>query len=253
MRKTTATWLIAHFLSFLSFTLLAQPGVLTEATFMPYFSGCSEYEYGSAEKRRCSDDKLISFIIRHLSYPEKARAGKIEGTIIVSFVIDENGEIILPAVLRDIGGGCGEAALNIVTNMPRWESGKQGDEAVKIRLNLPLHFSLQDENNRAADVYQISWGALSGNRVSKSLLKESFDKPLYVRDKLGNMKPVDELIFTFKRKKKMIRAKSRGEMTGELKKVVEKVKPGGIFTVLASVQDKGTFFYVDRVFETVER
>lgn len=51
-----------------------------------------------------------------VQYPEMARRAEIEGTVEVTFDLDENGEIYNARVWRGIGGGCDEAALRIVRN-----------------------------------------------------------------------------------------------------------------------------------------
>jgi protein TonB len=51
------------------------------------------------------------------------------------------------SVVRDIGGGCGEEALRIVTlmnSMPeRWTPGKQRGRPVRVMFTLPIRFKLQ--------------------------------------------------------------------------------------------------------------
>ena len=42
-----------------------------------------------------------------------------------------------------IGGGCGEAAVEVVKNMPRWEPGRQAGKAIRTQFSLPLKFELK--------------------------------------------------------------------------------------------------------------
>jgi len=64
---------------------------LTEADQMPYFVGCEDLPDGSAEKRACSNKKLVDFIAQNLNYPAKAKVTGVEGTVYVSFLVSESG------------------------------------------------------------------------------------------------------------------------------------------------------------------
>ena len=51
---------------------------------------------------------------KQVKYPETARQAGIEGTVIVQFIVSETGSVINPKVIRGIGGGCDEAAIEAV-------------------------------------------------------------------------------------------------------------------------------------------
>lgn len=88
-------------------------------------------------------DSLYAWIVRNLSYPEQARKEKITGKVFVTFVVEKDGSITTPKILRDIGGGCGAEAIRVVKNMPRWNPGKQRGKPVRVQFNLPINFSLK--------------------------------------------------------------------------------------------------------------
>lgn len=226
--------------------------IFTHAEVMPCFPGCESLPPGSEDRRRCSDQELVAFLSRHLVYPEKAKALSTEGTVYVSFIIDENGEVQNPTLLIDIGDDCGEAALDVVTVMPRWEPGMHRGQKVKVRLNMPIQFSLRNSDAELAERYTLTWGTLKGETVSREELLENLGSPLYVRGPEGDPRFVDQLAFTFERRKKLLNAISRGEISDTLEEVVKKVKKGGTFTITASIQDKGQFAYVTRSFQVTE-
>lgn len=91
------------------------------------------------------DAQLLAFLYRELRYPSLALESKIQGLVVVQFIIDENGIITLPVVTRGIGGGCDEEALRVVKSMPAWKPGKQRGRAVKVRYNLPVRFQLKTD------------------------------------------------------------------------------------------------------------
>jgi protein TonB len=86
---------------------------------------------------------LFKYLGENLKYPVMARENGVEGTVVVQFVVNEDGSIVTPAVVRDIGAGCGEEALRVVKGMPRWQPGKQRGKAVRVQFNLPIRFKLE--------------------------------------------------------------------------------------------------------------
>ena len=84
----------------------------------------------------------IRFLNTHLTYPAKAVRKKIEGTVIVQFIVDKNG------VLSDISAISGPellqtAAVEVIKNSPRWKPAIQDGRAVKSYKKQPISFRLQ--------------------------------------------------------------------------------------------------------------
>lgn len=88
-------------------------------------------------------DSLNAWIVRNLRYPEQARKENITGKVYVTFVVEKDGSISNPKILRYIGGGCEAEAVRVVKNMPRWNPGKQRGKPVRVQFNLPINFSLK--------------------------------------------------------------------------------------------------------------
>src|SRR5690606_35965159 len=74
-------------------------------------------------------------------YPEIARLAGIEGRVMVSFVIDEEGNVLNPVVVRGIGGGCDEAAVEAVRKA-KFTPGMQRGRPVRVQFTLPVTFKL---------------------------------------------------------------------------------------------------------------
>ena len=70
----------------------------------------------------------------------------IQGKVTLRFVVNKKGKISDVKILRDIGGGCGEAAAKVIrsmNNMPqKWTPGRQGGRKVKVYYTLPVVFKL---------------------------------------------------------------------------------------------------------------
>lgn len=101
---------------------------------MPLFGGCKD--------EQCSNQKVAEFIGERLRYPPIAREQNVEGTVIVSFVIDENGSVTDVRPIRDIGYGCGDEAVRVIKSLPNWKAGTQRGKNVRVKMHLPLRFSL---------------------------------------------------------------------------------------------------------------
>ena len=90
-------------------------------------------------------DALYAFLKENIRYPQQARDNGITGKVYVTFVVEKDGSISNPRLLRDIGGGCGAEAIRVVRMMPRWIPGKLRGETVRVQFNLPVKFTLSDE------------------------------------------------------------------------------------------------------------
>lgn len=85
---------------------------------------------------------LYDYLGKNIQYPDLARESGITGTVVIKFVVEKDGSISKPTILREIGGGCGKEALRVVKNMPKWKPGKQSGRAVRSEFTLPVQFEL---------------------------------------------------------------------------------------------------------------
>jgi protein TonB len=112
---------------------------------MPRFPGCENEPKDQRED--CSKKKLLQFIYKNIKYPPIAKENGIEGTVVIQFVVDKNGDITEPTIVKDIAGQCGTEALRVVKLMnsmgEKWIPGKQRGRPVKVRYTLPVKFRLE--------------------------------------------------------------------------------------------------------------
>lgn len=88
------------------------------------------------------DESRVKFLTENIKYPQMAKESGIQGTVFVTFVIDERGRVADVKVLRGIGGGCDEEAIRVVKMMPPWNAGKQSGKPVRVQFNMPIKFTL---------------------------------------------------------------------------------------------------------------
>lgn len=85
------------------------------------------------------------FAARNLEYPKDALERKISGKVYISFVVDENGKVLDAKVLKGVGYGCDEEALDLIHDSSgKWNAGVQGGQKVKVRMVQPIAFSLRN-------------------------------------------------------------------------------------------------------------
>ncbi|RYY27751.1 MAG: energy transducer TonB [Chitinophagaceae bacterium] len=81
------------------------------------------------------------FIADNIRYPEEAVQDDVEGTVQVTFVLDENGRVAkAEATSNNIGYGLEQEAIRVVKQMSGWKPGKVAGKNVKTRLSLPVVF-----------------------------------------------------------------------------------------------------------------
>lgn len=241
----------AMLLSLCTFTLFAQEQAV-EADQMPYFIGCEHLEDGSNEKRNCSNNNLVRYIANQLVYPAAAKENAIEGVVYVSFIVDKQGAVQSPKIIRDIGGDCGAAALDVLRSMPRWQPAISQGTEVSVQLNLPVRFYVKEDTGvEEAQTYQINWGSLTNKTITKDRLEELLQKPIHVRDAYGNEKAISELIFAYERKRSYLEESSSGKINRDMKNLIAKCKKGGRFLITAVIQVKNDYIYVKKEFEVI--
>ena len=86
---------------------------------------------------------LERFFEDNIQYPEAATENDAQGTVKLSFAVDENGKIYQPvATGNKIGYGLEEEAIRVFNKMPKWTPGKIKGKNVKARFTLPINFQL---------------------------------------------------------------------------------------------------------------
>lgn len=83
----------------------------------------------------------LAQIQRNIRYPEMARRAGIEGRVFIQFIVNEQGEVEHPRVMRGIGGGADEEALRVVSQA-RFTPGVQRGRPVRVQYSLPIFFRI---------------------------------------------------------------------------------------------------------------
>ena len=87
--------------------------------------------------------EAMKFLAKNIKYPAVALQNKIEGRVIVQFVVKENGKVAELKVVRGVTPELDAEALRVVGLMPDWIPGKQRGKAVAVKYTMPIMFRLQ--------------------------------------------------------------------------------------------------------------
>lgn len=88
---------------------------------------------------------LNEFVRKHIQYPESALHERITGKVYLQFIVEADGSLTNAQVLRGINDECNQEALRLVSLMPKWKPGKQNGQAVRVYVNLPISFQLEEK------------------------------------------------------------------------------------------------------------
>lgn len=89
------------------------------------------------------NEAMNRFLTEHMKYPAIARENGVTGRVLVTFTVGKDGLLKDLRLLEDIGQGCGEEALRVLSLMGPWTPGKLDDEVAQVRFTLPMTFSLE--------------------------------------------------------------------------------------------------------------
>ncbi|MFZ1279406.1 MAG: energy transducer TonB [Ignavibacteriaceae bacterium] len=84
----------------------------------------------------------IAAIQSLIEYPEIAKRAGVEGKVYVLAFVDERGNVTSAKILKGIGAGCDEAAIDAVRKT-KFKPGKQRGTPVKVQVSIPIVFKLQ--------------------------------------------------------------------------------------------------------------
>ena len=84
------------------------------------------------------------FIRKNYRYPQKAINYGVEGVVLVRFVVNPDGTLTDPYVIKGIGHGCDEEAIRLVSKMPKWIPGENDGVKVSVYQTIPVTFKLDD-------------------------------------------------------------------------------------------------------------
>lgn len=93
---------------------------------------------------------MMEFISKNIKYPAAAQQAKIQGRVTIQFIVNTEGNIINPRVLRSADPLLDAEAIRLTTIMPKWKPGMQRGQAVNVKYTVPIMFRLQEPEKSPA-------------------------------------------------------------------------------------------------------
>lgn len=132
--------------------------------------------------------ECLAFLGKNVKYPVEAQLAGVQGKVIVQFVVEKNGSIINPKIVRSIDPTLDGEAIRVISIMPKWKPGMQKGKPVSVQYTVPVTFRLDGKTN-ANDTTHVRVdknSASLGNSLhfykGSFALKDIEDKPLVVID-----------------------------------------------------------------------
>ena len=116
--------------------------------------------------------KALEFLGKNIKYPVAAQEAKIEGRVIVQFVVGRDGSVSDAKVMRGVNPELDAEAVRVVSIMPNWIPGKQRGKAVAVKYTMPIMFRLQTSEPKKEEMPHTLQVSL---KVDKNATKEDVD------------------------------------------------------------------------------
>ena len=90
-------------------------------------------------------EALIQYLAKNMCYPVEAQKNKVQGRVVVGFIVSKDGDIKKAHILRGVDPELDAEAIRVIESMPRWMPGMQRGKAVAVSYTLPVMFRLTED------------------------------------------------------------------------------------------------------------
>lgn len=88
-------------------------------------------------------DALMKFMDENVVYSSSAISKKLEGDVEVAFIINPEGVLIEPEIIKSVHPLLDNAVMEAVKKMPKWKPGKVNGKPANVKVRIPVHFQVQ--------------------------------------------------------------------------------------------------------------
>jgi TonB family protein len=86
---------------------------------------------------------LMKYINSHINYPPAAAMNKVQGNVIVQFVVNKDGSVGEVKVIHSVDKDLDREAIRVIKSLPKFTPGRQNGKAVNVWYTLPVPFKLK--------------------------------------------------------------------------------------------------------------
>ncbi|MBR6191830.1 MAG: TonB family protein [Prevotella sp.] len=141
---------------------------------------------------------LMEYLTKNVKYPEEAHKKGVQGRVIASFVVEEDGSITNANIAKSVDPLLDAEALRVVNAMPNWTPGMQSGKAVRVKYTLPFTFKLDGKKTVKARTYVLEVdGKIVDNSELDNIPPENIERIDILKDVEGQP---DKIRVTTKKK-----------------------------------------------------
>lgn len=86
---------------------------------------------------------LEQWVYNYLRYPDYAVSQGISGTVMVSFVVEADGEVTNVEIVRGVHESLDQEVIRVVSASPKWKPGQLSGRKVRVKYTIPVEFRLE--------------------------------------------------------------------------------------------------------------
>lgn len=87
---------------------------------------------------------LNAYMKENTRYPSNAVEARVQGTVLLEFVVEKDGSISNVRVVSSLFPSCDEEAIRVIKSLPKWKPGEAYGKKVRAFYNVPFTFTLQN-------------------------------------------------------------------------------------------------------------
>ena len=123
---------------------------------------------------------LFKFLGENVHYPAEAEKAGIQGRVIATFVVEKDGSISQPTIVKSVDPLLDAEAIRVISAMPNWKPGKQNGKVVRVKYTVPLSFNLDGGGEAVEDHLCREDGTIVEIDIEKG--DTAIVKPLFIVD-----------------------------------------------------------------------
>ncbi|WP_439881781.1 TonB family protein [Pontibacter sp. MBLB2868] len=152
-------------------TLVIAPAALAQ-TSKPYsyVEQMPQFKGGEVE--------MMKFLAQNIHYPEDAQKAGVEGLLVISFVVDNDGSLENLKVLKGLTKSLDAEALRVVKQMEgNWKPGKQNGKEVAVQYTLPIRYSLKKDKGNTSSATDSQPQFKGGQEAMMQIINQNLKMP----------------------------------------------------------------------------
>ena len=91
---------------------------------------------------------LMGYLRDNMVIPDSCLENNIQGRVLVTFIVEKDGSITKPEVIKSVNHLLDAEALRLVSAMPKWKPGKQNGETQRVKFTIAVNFRKDYYKNR---------------------------------------------------------------------------------------------------------